>query len=440
MNTNGNGLQGKGRALAQLICVGLNYQTASVETRERGAISSSQQSQLLLRVAAGQIPGLDELVIVSTCNRTELYAVGDSKIAIPILLKVWSEQSRISENEIDSSAFKLVDEQCMHHLFQVTAGLDSQVIGEPQILGQVTEAYEQARGHNATGPVLSMLMQHAIQVGKRVRSETELSQGALSISSIAATHSQQIIGSLERANVLIVGAGEMARTAAAAFVRRGVDQLFIANHTHEHALEIADQWGGQVVPFTQMGEALVKADLVITATAAPHVVLHVADLEAILPQRNGRKLIIFDIALPRNVEPQVSTLPGVHLFNLDDLQAVTDAHYNVRINAVPQAQAIVEEEMQIFTSWQASRAAVPVIQNLRAKAEAIRQAEMEHLVKRWPELTEREQNLLDEFSHRLINKLLHEPTLKLKAKSAEGSGDLYSSVVDDLFNLALTDK
>jgi glutamyl-tRNA reductase len=426
--------------LAQLLCVGVNYQTASVETRELAAISASNQSQLLLRVAAGHIPEVDELAIISTCNRTELYAVGDSAVAFPILLKLWSEHSGISEHEITSYAFKLTSTQSVKHLFQVAAGLDSQVIGEPQILGQVTEGFERARQHNATGTLLSTLMQHAIQVGKRVRNETELGHGALSISSIAATHSQQILGSLEHANVLIIGAGEMARTAAAAFVRRGVDQLCIANHTHQHAQEIAEQWGGQVVPITQLGEALVNADLVITAAAAPHAILHVADLQTILPQRNGRQLIIFDIALPRNAEPQIAALPGVALFNLDDLQSVTDAHYNIRQNAVPQAQTIVEDELQNFTNWQASRAAVPVIQNLRAKAELIRQTEMDHLLRRLPDLTDHEQQLLDDFSHRLINKLLHEPTLKLKAKSAEGSGDLYSSVVDELFNLALTDK
>lgn len=422
--------------MAQLLCVGLNYQTASVETRELAAISSAQQSQFLVRVAAGQFPDIDALAIISTCNRTELYAVGSAEIAFPTLLKAWSECSAISEDEIEACAFKLVDEQCVRHLFQVAAGLDSQVIGEPQILGQVIEGYEKAREHNTTG-ALSMFMQHAIQVGKRVRSETELGHGALSVSSIAATHSERILGSLEQSNVLIIGAGEMARTAAAAFVRRGVDQLCVTNHTHQHAQEIADQWGGQVVPFTQLGEALVKADLVITATAAPHAILHIADLEAILPHRDGRKLVIFDIALPRNVEPSVSTLPGVNLFNLDNLQSVTDAHYNVRMTAVPQAQAIVEAEVLTFIETQASRAAVPVIQNLRAKAEAIRQTEMEHLLRRLPDLTEHEQRLLDDFSHRLINKLLHEPTLKLKAKSAEGEGDLYSSVVDDLFNLAL---
>ncbi|MEP7285644.1 MAG: glutamyl-tRNA reductase, partial [Chloroflexota bacterium] len=334
--------------MSQLVCIGLSYKTAPVEIREQAAIAAASQIQLLQQVATGQLPGVDEFAILSTCNRTELYAVGEPEIASQTLLRLWQEHSVLADHDLHTYTVCLTGEVCIQHLFNVAAGLESQVVGEPQILGQVIEAYERARSHNATGAVLSTLFQQAIQTGKRVRHETELGHGALSISSVAATHSNTILGSLEQANVLIIGAGEMARSAAASFVRRGIDHLSIANHTLDHAKELADQWGGQVVPFTQLSAALIAADLVITAAASPHALLNISDLEVILPQRSDRPLIIFDIALPRNVDPEVGTLPGVQLYNLDDLQAVTDAHYSVRQTTIPYAEAIVAEEIQGF--------------------------------------------------------------------------------------------
>jgi glutamyl-tRNA reductase len=208
----------------------------------------------------------------------------------------------------------------------------------------------------------------------------------------------------------------------------------------QHAEDLAAQWDGEVVPFTRLHEALQRADLVITATASPHVLLHQADLVELLPRRADRPLVIFDVALPRNVEPSVGTLSGVHLYNLDDLQTVRDSHYAVRQNAVPRAQIIADEEASAFAQWQASRAAVPVIQQLRAKAEAIRQSELERLIPRLPNLTAHDQALLEEFSQRLVNKLLHAPTLALKSKSAVGDGELYADLVDELWQLNAGDR
>jgi glutamyl-tRNA reductase len=421
--------------LSQLICVGLNHKTTPVEIRELAAIPTLRQSELLLRAAAGQVPGISELAILSTCNRTELYAVGLPDVATHSLTDLLVENSPLADYDWEGYLYTLYDDDCVEHLLRVASGLDSQVIGEPQILGQVTEAYEQASANKAAGPVLSTLMQQAIHTGKRVRHETAIGQGALTISSIVAAYSNQLIGPLQRACVLIIGAGEMAQSAAAAFVRLGIDHLLVANRTLEHAQEIAEQWHGEAVPFTQLGEALLEADLVIAAAFAPHTLLHLTDLDPVLARRAGRPLIIFDIALPRNVAPDVAGLPGVKLYNLDDLQAVSDSYRAQREGAIPQAETIVEEEALAFAQWRTSRAVVPVIQQLRAKAESIREAELDHLLRRLPEISERERQLIEEFSQRLVNKLLHNPTLKLKEHSADGPAELYANVLDELFDL-----
>ncbi len=423
-----------------LVCIGLSYKTASVDLRERATLSLNQQKELLVRVAAGQVAGINELVILSTCNRTEFYAAGEPDQVASSVFERWHECSVLAEPQLKAVAYRLNGTDCIQHICQVAAGLDSQVIGEPQILGQVTDAYQQSQAINALGPALSVLMQHAIQAGKRVRTETELGYGALSIGSVAATHANRILGTEAPVTVLIVGAGEMARAVAAAFIRRGTDRLLIANHTLQHAQEIADEWNGEVIPFTRLSEALIDADLVITAAAAPHVLLHADDLKTLLPQRAERPLVIFDVALPRNVDPNAERVPGVHLYNLDALQAVTDSHHSVRQNAIPQAEAIVNDETAAYVRWQSSRAAVPVIQNLRAKADSIRQVEMERLVNRWPDLSDHERALLEEFSQRLVNKLLHEPTLTLKSKSVAGEGERYADLVGELFKLAVAES
>ncbi len=419
-----------------LICVGLSYKTAPVEVRERFALSQQQQTVLLGQVA--NLPDITELIILSTCNRTELYAFGNEGAA-QVLYHLLGASGSLADDQWQPFLYTLVDQACIRHLLCVAAGLDSQVIGEPQILGQITQAYQRASAANTAGPVLSTLMQHAIHTGKRVRHETELAKGALSISAVAARHASRIAGSLDRTNVLIVGAGEMAHSAAASLVRRGVGRLVVTSRTLDHAQELAARLGASVVPYEHIADALVEADMLITAASAPEALFDAPSIARLLPRRQNRPLLIFDIALPRNVAPDVETLPGVQLYNLDNLQAEADAHRAEREGAVPQAQAIVAEEVGAFLEWQASRAIVPIIQQLRDRAETVRQSELERLSRRLPELAEQDRQALDElldsFSQRLVNKLLHNPTQRLKAQSSEGRGELYASVLSDLFDL-----
>jgi glutamyl-tRNA reductase len=416
--------------LSSLVCVGLSYKTAPVSIREQAVLSPQQQSTLLSEVASGHVPDVEELVILSTCNRTELYAAG-APHAAQALFNLFYQQSTLAEEDQRAATYCLADQACVRHVLRVAASLDSQIIGEPQILGQLTQAYRRAR----TGILLSELMRRAIHAGKRVRSETELGQGALSISAIVARHANRIAGSLTEINALIIGAGEVAQSTAASLARRGIGKLVIASRTLEHAQAAAIRFGATAVPYAQVGQALIDADILITASAAPHTLLYVADVAGGLSMRQGRPLLIFDIAMPRNVAPGVGALPGVQLFNLDDLQAEAELHRAERESAIPQAEVIIEEEVQNFLRWQASREAVPIIRQLRDDAERVRQSELARLTRRMPTLTEREQHLLDIFSERLINKLLHSPTVRLKARSAEGQSEQYTSVVKDLFNL-----
>lgn len=413
----------------QLICVGLSYKTAPVDVRERAAIANP--IPMLNQVAAGQAADITELVILSTCNRTEFYAVGESEA----LYHLFATASPLTDQQLQPVIYCLTDQVCVSHLFRVAAGLDSQIIGEPQILGQIGDAYQQSAEHHAAGPILSMLMQQALHAGKRVRHETELSRGALSVSSLAAQYATQAIGSLTETAVLIIGAGKMAQSAAEALSRRGLRRLIIANRSGDHAQLMADQLGGTAVTLSQITEVLVEADIVITALSVTHPALYVADVASILPRRQGRPLLIFDIAMPRNVAPAVGKLQGVRLCNLDDLENAAEAHRRERESAIPQAEAIVNEEARLFAEWQASRVITPVIQQLRAQAETVRQAELEHLIRRLPDLDDHHRRLLDDFSHRLVNKLLHQPTIRLKEQSAEGHAELYASVLDDLFGL-----
>ncbi len=423
--------------MSLLICLGLNHKTAPVESRERVALSSMQQETLLTLASHGQLAGITELVLLSTCNRLEFYALGEPDDAVSSLVTWLTEHTNLTKEEFARVLYTCVEQEAVDHLLRVGAGLDSQVIGEPQILGQITRAYQRAAKLDAAGAMLCTLMQQAIHAGKRVRHETELSHGAMSISAVAAKYADQITGSLDNACVLIIGAGEMARTALASLVRRGVGRVLIANRTLEKAQAMADQFAAQVVPLSDLPSILPEVDIVITAAAAPHALLNPADLVGVLPGRQDRPLLILDIAVPRNVAPGVEALPGVRLYNLDALQTDAETYRAERERAVPLAEAILAEEAATFAAWRATRTVVPVIQQLRAQAEQVRQAEMEALTRHLPGLSEHERQLLEAYSQRLVNKLLHRPTLQLKAQSRAGKGDLYASVVDDLFGLGV---
>jgi glutamyl-tRNA reductase len=376
-----------------------------------------------------------EGVILSTCNRLEVYTlVRNPEVAGEAIINFLGRACGVSPGLFRNQLYVYHDDDAVRHLFRVAAGLDSMVLGEPQILGQITEAYEAALSQGAAGTVLSAMFRSAIHGGKRVRTETAIGVNPSSISSVAAALTGQLLGDLSERQVLLIGAGEMGAIAVRALRRRGVSRIVVANRTHQNAEQLAREWGGQAVTFQQLTEAMIAADIIISSTGAPHTILNRAMLEPAMAIRPARPLLIIDIAVPRDIDPDVTEISHVHLHDIDDLQSQADDNVRERESEIPRVEAIVEKEMAHFLDWLASLDVVSTITDLRHQVEAIRQRELERLFNRL-DLDERERELVATMSHRLINKILHEPTLRLKQEAANGNGALYTSTMRQLFLL-----
>ena len=308
------------------------------------------------------------------------------------------------------------------------------VLGESQILGQITEAYEAALAQGATGLVLSALFRAAIHTGKRVRTETAISVNPASVSSVAAGQAQQLLGDLSQQQVLLIGAGEMGAIAARALLKRGVSNIVVANRTFRHAADLAGELGGKAIAFEQLSRAMAGADVIITSTGAPHTILSRKLLEPAMADRPGRPVFIIDIAVPRDVDSNVTEIPNVYLRDIDSLQAQVEDNVRERKSEIPQAEMIVAEEASQFLAWFSALGVVPTITDLRQKMEQLRLSELTRLFNRL-DLDEHEQELVATMSHRLLNKILHEPTLRLKKEAAVGSGVAYTSAMRYLFDL-----
>jgi glutamyl-tRNA reductase len=421
----------------KLLLVGLNHKTAPVEVRECLAFTPTTLRSALTHFdsnhAEAHLAHVREGVILSTCNRLEVYAlVHNPGIAKQAIIDFLAQSRGIAPAKFERYLYILHNEKAVEHLMRVASGLDSMVLGEPQILGQITSAYESALAQRAAGTVLSKLFTAAIHTGKRARTETAISVNASSISSVAAGLAESLLGDLSEKNVLLIGAGEMGGIAVRALIKRGARNIVVANRTFEKARELAESWNGQAISFQQMPGALNKADIVITSTGAPHIILDHHLLAPVAASRDGRPLFIIDIAVPRDVSPAVDELPGVHLHDIDDLQTQADQNLRERELEVPQVEAIVAEESDKFVEWLTSLGAVATIKDLRTHVEELRQTELERLFNRL-ELEERERELIATMSHRLINKILHEPTIRLKKETSSGNGAVYTSVVRQLF-------
>jgi glutamyl-tRNA reductase len=336
---------------------------------------------------------------------------------------------------LQSHLYRLHGADAIRHLFRVACGLDSMVLGEHQILGQVAGAFGEAQSAGLAGAVLSHLFAQAIHAGKRARTETTISRHTSSISHAAARLAQDQLGALERLNVVIVGAGEMAELAARAIQIRGAQQITFINRTYARAEALAQSAGGQAMGWYQLADALQQADIVMTATGAPHTVLHVREVTPALPERDGRPLLILDIAVPRNVEAAVGDLPGVRLYDIDDLQGALDENLMQRQAAIPQVETIIEQEQIAFLAWLHSREVAPVISDLHRQAIALVEAEIERALSKLDHLSPQEQKVISQLGYRIANKILHEPTVRLKASAEDGSGTSYAHAIRELFAL-----
>ncbi|HVB21400.1 MAG TPA: glutamyl-tRNA reductase [Ktedonobacteraceae bacterium] len=416
-----------------IVVVGIDHTTAPIALRERLACSLRQIPHIL-RITQEVV---QECVLLSTCNRVELYAVCSEITAGKTqLLTILSTSRQVPLPELEAHSYSYADEDATAHLFGVACGLYSLVPGEPQIQGQVAEAMEIAQGGGYSGPILSALFRAALVAGKRARSETGISRNAASVSHVAVQLARQIFPRLNEASVLLIGSGQMSELAARNLCDNGAQRLVIVNRTHDHAIDLAQRYGAVHRNFSELSAALIEADVAISSTRSPRAIITPELMQQVQQQRNGRELLLIDIALPRDIDPAVAMLPGMHLYNMDDLQATVTEGIRLRMQEAQLVQAIIVEETSAFEQWMRSLSAVSTISDLRNHVEVLRQQELARTMRQLaPTLSEREAAAVQELSNRLVNKLLHTPMLRLKEAAADGQGHIYSEALRYLFGL-----
>jgi glutamyl-tRNA reductase len=393
----------------RLWLAGVSHHRAPVEVRERVALTLEQAGELARELAAGG----DEAVVLSTCNRTEIYLSAEHD-AVDL------------GGEVQPYVYRLSDEAAAVHLFRVAAGLDSMVPGEGEILGQVRAAYEAG----TTGPQLDRLFRQALHVGKKVRTQTAIAESPASVSAAAAALAQQVFGELDGREILVIGAGKVSEQAARNLLSRGARIAWVANRSADRAAELAERFGGQALPLDRVEEELGRADVVVSSTSAPGFVLTRDQVER--ARRGTRPLLLIDLAVPRDLEPAIHELDGCYLYDIDDLQAVVAETMAARRSEAERAEAIVLEEADEFRAWQASLDVVPAIASLRARAEQIRESELEKARGR---LSDRELKAVESVTSSILNKLLHLPTVRMKEAAAASDGLIYADAVRHLFGL-----
>ena len=419
----------------RLLLVGINHRTAPVELRERVDFQTVGLERALQELA-GRGLAL-EAVVLSTCNRAELYtACEDVSAAREDLVTFVSQFHGVGRDDLAPHIYDAADLDAARHLFRVAAGLDSLVVGEPQILGQVKEAHSVAAEQHVVGPLLNRLFHASLATGKRVRTETALAAGAVSVSYAAAALAKKIFGDLQGRNVLVIGAGEMGKLTARHMKSQGVRQVTIISRTMAHAARAAEAIGGSAAPWDELDTVLGASDIVITATGAATPILTKARVDAVMRPRRNRPLFIIDIALPRDVDASAGEIEQVFLYNIDDLQATVRENLARRSGEVSRAETIVGEEVERFGAWFRSRGAIPTVVALRQRFEAIRRAELERLDFKMSALPPDARARVDEITHLIVEKLLLTPTEQLKSIGDSDTVGAYAEAVTRLFGLA----
>ncbi|HEX2716210.1 MAG TPA: glutamyl-tRNA reductase [Gemmatimonadaceae bacterium] len=411
-----------------LTVVGVSHRTAPLPLRERIVVSATETRRTLADLLADS--GAREALVISTCNRTEFYVAGAADPA-PSVLAAFSR--RLGE-AAEPYAYVRRDREAVRHLFSVAAGLDSMILGEAQIQGQVRDSWELGRA--ASGVVLNRLFHSALGAASRVRTETSLGRGAASVSSAAVQLAKQIFGSLGGRRAMILGAGEMAELALECLVAEGVRTAVVANRTHERATELAAKHGATAMHVDECWSELAGVDVLLCSTAAPHPVVRPAHLEPAVAARGDRPLCILDIALPRDVDPAVRAMENVFLYDLDDLRAVVAANIERRRDQLPSAGHVIDEEVERFWQWLAGLEAVPVLTEMREAAERMRAREVAQVLRRRPDLDEAQREAIESLSRALLNKFLHEPSVRLREAAANGRGLAIVDAARYLFGVA----
>ena len=417
-----------------LLLVGASHRTAPVELRERLDFSSRGLDAAVRALAGRQSAA--EAVVISTCNRAELYVVCEQPTdAVDDLVRFIADFHHLPAEQIRPHLYSHIDHEVARHLFRVSSGLDSMVVGEPQILGQIKEAYSVATTVQTAGPLLNKLFHWAFGVGKRVRSETALAEGAVSVSFAAVTLAKKIFGDLNGRRVLVVGAGEMGKLTAIHLKAQGVAAVVITSRTLAHAQQLAEEVGGTVAAWDTLPQALLDSDIVITSTGSSKPILSKAQVKDAVPASRTRPLFVIDIAVPRDVDPRAAEIEQVFLYNIDDLQSIVRENLQKRGHEVSRAEQIVEEEVSKFATWHRSREAVPTIVALRQRFEAVRRSELERLEPKLSSLPPEARSRVEEVTRLIIEKLLLQPTEQLKRTDDSERVAQYTEALTRLFGL-----
>ena len=424
-----------------ILSIGLNHTTAPVALRERLAFSEDQVRAALARLGCGYanlIGDIKEMVIISTCNRIEIYAASSCN-SFSGLEAFLSDARGVPVEELRPHLYRFADAESVRHLLDVAAGLDSLVLGEPQILGQVTRALELARGIGVSGPLLSRLFQSAIHAGKRARTETAISRNPASVSSLAAGLCERSVQNIKKAQIIILGAGEMAELAVEALRKRGAEKLMVLNRSLERAHALADHWGAEADTFENLEAALVRADILISSTGAPHTMIQADMVSVAMAQRPARSLMLVDIAVPRDIDPNVVKINNVRLHDIDNLNAHLEQSLAERTSEVPRVETILDEEERKFQDFLESLEMLPLIIDMRQQAETIRLAELNKTLRRLPHLDETERARIEALTQALVKKLLDAPTNRLRAQANTPDAPEYANVARTLFGLSAMD-
>ncbi|HYG57218.1 MAG TPA: glutamyl-tRNA reductase [Symbiobacteriaceae bacterium] len=414
--------------------MGLNFKTAPVQIREVLAVPSGGIPAALERL--GALPAL-EGVLLSTCNRTELYLVGDGVDELyDAMTHYLMEMGGIADaRRLTPHLYRFSGQSAVNHLFRVACGLDSMVIGETQILGQVRDAYRASTEAGIVGKTLHQLFEQAIAVGKRAQTETRIGQNAVSVSYAAVELAKRVFRSLDGRRCMAIGAGETAKLTVKHLQASGVKDIIIANRTLDRAENLARLIGGTAVPMAEVSRHLQSVDVVISSTGAPGYVLTRAQVAEAVRQRRGRPIFLFDIAVPRDIDPEIGQLEGAFVYDIDDLQAVVNANLQERAEEAKRVERIVEEELDKFQQWLATQQVIPTIRQLRDKVDTLRQQELARAFNRMPDLTDRERAVIEAMTVTLVNKILNAPTQHLKGMAGEGSANEAIATVARLFEL-----
>ena len=415
-----------------LLVLGVSHKTSPLELRERLALPEGRAAAVLAELVAQ--PAIREAVAISTCNRTELYLfAADAVEAENAALTILSRQSGTPPTSLFGHLYSLRGSDAVRHLFAVAAGLDSMIIGEAEIQGQVKRAYELALVEGVTGPLTNRLFRDALASGKRVRTETGIGRSRVAVSSVAVELASATLGDLETRRVLVIGAGENGELTAKALRERGVHTVFVANRRYDRAIGLAQRFDGQAVRFEELPAQLAEADIVVSCTASPHQIVGRDELQLVMEQRGGRRLVLIDIAVPRDIEPSVREVAGVDLYDMDDLGREVQRNLGSRAAEAERARGIVDQEVARFEEWLAGLDVVPTIAALRDRGEAIVEQVLRENASRWESLSEADRERVAVLARAVVNRLLHEPTLQLK-RSTDASY-VYIQALRELFAL-----